>query len=299
MNGDGYPFARTVPLALTISMLGEHRKVSTSKVEVDADKALLAVNKKLFDCDEYNAIKKHAGAIRSYLQGKEVPGGDKLFRAGTYPIPVQLLSEVDGKLESLIEEFRKLVKAFCAVYDQRRDEAMARLRDLANAKDYPSADQVYARFGVTYQYVSLGPPAALEGLSGEIWKRERDKIAASCREAADEVRLALRQLFQDLLLNMTERLTPGDGGKKKIFRDSLVGNIREFMDDFDAKNITGDAELEDLVNKCRKILAGKSPDMLRQDGFLRDETTKALAIVKDKLDGMVAEMPSRKITLED
>src|SRR6185437_11666016 len=47
---------RTVCIKVQRTRLGNARKVSAAKVEVDTDKTLLRISKRLFDCNEYKAI---------------------------------------------------------------------------------------------------------------------------------------------------------------------------------------------------------------------------------------------------
>lgn len=318
----GNPFDRTMPLAISISMLGIKKKVKTGKVQdeipedySDREKTVEAstdgiveVNKTLLSCPEYEAIKSLAGLLRTYLIGKKIPGGTKLFRSGTYPIPIGKLGEVDEKLQEFTQQFKLLVKKFCEVYELRKQESLERLRkqkvmgkecDLADEKDYPSIERVRRSFSIEYEYVSFGPPSSLKGFSKEMYQRELDKVKANCQQATMEVQLALRQMLADLLDHMVERLTDGPDGKKKRLFGSLMGNMKSFLADFKDKNITDDAELEAIAKKCEGVLAGKDIEVLKKDPDMRSVVVERLSKIKKVVDGLVTEASSRRMVVDD
>jgi len=67
---------------------------------------------------------------------------------------------------------------------------------------------------------------------------------------------------------MADKLKDGDA----IFRDSLVGNVKDFVDILPALNLTGDPELSAAVLEVKEKLVCYSPDTLRDQ-----ETERARA----------------------
>ena len=64
---------QTVFIKLHLGLLGNSRKVSSSRVEVDADKALIRVSKTLLDSPELQAIRTLDGDIRHFLYDMCLP----------------------------------------------------------------------------------------------------------------------------------------------------------------------------------------------------------------------------------
>ena len=58
---------------------------------------------------------------------------------------------------------------------------------------------------------------------------------------------------------MVSKLTPDTDGERRIFGDSLVLNMREFLDTFKSRNIADDADLEKLVEDTKALLPALIP----------------------------------------
>ena len=84
----------------------------------------------------------------------------------------------------------------------------------------------------------------------------------------------------DALKKMSERLDYTDSDNKKIFRDSLVDNVRDMLGLLSKFNITGDQRMENMRVRLEDAMLGVSPDALRDDDSFRLETkTKVDAII--------------------
>jgi hypothetical protein len=289
-------FDRAVVLVLGIGCLGTRRKVPTSAVQVDADKTLLHLGKEILEAAELDAIKSFDGDLRTWIAKKALPSP---LRRGTYLIPLGLVEEMDARLESYRARRAELVEAFIRAYDRAKDEARQRLGPLFNPMDYPCDEKVRAAFSLDVRYVAFGVPGKLESLNRDIWERERAKAESNWREASEEVRQALRVGLADLVDRMVERLDTNGDGKPKVFRDTLVTNLSEFIESFAPRNITDDAELGRLVDRCRGVLDGVDADALRASTAVRSKVRDGMARVQVALDSMVIDRPARRIVLEE
>lgn len=304
------PFSKTIALALNIHMLGVSRTVKTARNNdtdktVSAEEAeLVSVNKKTLECPEYEAIKKKAGELRNWLAKKQIQGGRKLYRSATYPIAVGMLEDVDIKVLGFIDEFNDLVDKFCQVYESVRDKALVKLKnqkilgveyDVSNISDYPSVDKVRQEFFINHEYIAMGPDPSLGKANAELYRREIKKFQDNIASATSEVRDALRLFYQELLDHAINALKPGPDGKKKRVYDSLLGNMKEFLLEFNSKNITNDKELEEVVLKLRSVLAGKTTESLRKDEDMRALTAEALEKLKAEVDANIGPVVGRKI----
>jgi hypothetical protein len=75
---------------------------------------------------------------------------------------------------------------------------------------------------------------------------------------------------------MSERLDYADHESKKIFRDSMVSNVLDIVELLSVCNVTGDSQMAALANRLDETLRGVTPDALREDGYLRAETKRAV-----------------------
>ncbi|MFI5113524.1 MAG: DUF3150 domain-containing protein [Terriglobales bacterium] len=292
------PFDRAVLLAVTVKMLGVSRKVDTAEVEVSTDKDLLRVSKRILDCEEYDAIKKTVQTLKKYLKLRAVPGV-KFVKGGIFPIPTSRIEEVDAKVTDFIRAFESDVATFLACYERRKSEAIARLEDLGDTDDYPPIAKVRVSFLITTDYVTLGPPQSLASINREMYDRESEKLKAKFQEAAVQVQDAMRVMFSDLLAHAVDRLKPDEDGKRKRFNASLIGNFREFIDTFADRNITDDAELAKLVGQMRGVLEGRDAESIRKNTDVRAFVTEQVVDMKAQMDRMLADRPSRAITMDE
>jgi len=115
----------------------------------------------------------------------------------------------------------------------------------------------------------------------------------------DAGRQFLRALMLELVKHARERLEPGPDGKPKVFRNSLVKNIDEFLDTFQMRNIADDTELAGLVSQMRSLAAGVVPADLRTSDSLRRPWAAELGRIETSISSMIVEKPSRQIRFAD
>ncbi|MEI8384306.1 MAG: hypothetical protein WCJ09_29635, partial [Planctomycetota bacterium] len=98
-----------------------------------------------------------------------------------------------------------------------------------------------------------------------------------------------------LVSHLTERLSGGDDGKPKVFRDSAVENLKEFFGRFQQLNVRSNADLDSLVEQAQRILKGVEPQHLRDNVTRRQQIVSQLAGVQASVDGMLVDRPRRSI----
>lgn len=287
---------KTIILSIKLGKPGNRKKVSSTAVEVNADRDLLHVGKDLLDAEEYREISRLDTEVRNWLSRRAFPSQ---FREGMYLLPIAMIEEVDAKLEQFRERRGLLIESFLSVYPLRITEAQNRLRDLFNPMDYPEADRLRGSFSWESRYLTLETPGKLEGISRELYQREAEKAERFWQETAQEIRDALRVGFQELVTHMADRLGYGPDGKPKIFRDTMIENLEQFFESFRVRNLTDDTELDRLVSQARSIIRGVSPQELREDRPLRDVVREQLGPIREKIDGLIISRPRRAISLED
>jgi hypothetical protein len=287
---------RTVALVVTFGGIGNRRKVSTSQIEVEADKEWLSVSKKLIEADELEAIHHLDAKIKSYLDTRALPS---LFKRGIFLLPISLVEEVNVKLSSYSHDRRMLVDALVKVYTSHVKEAKIRLRDLYNEQDYPTKEQLRAAFTISWQFTSFNTPAALNQISRELYEAEKAKAEACWVEAREAIQQLLRANMQEMVNHLVDKLSPGEEGKKKIFRDTAVSKFQEFLQTFDARNVTDDAQLKKLVDQAKNLLEGVDPQVLRSNEGARDSVRAGFEKIKAAIDPMIVVKPRRAIQLDD
>jgi hypothetical protein len=179
------------------------------------------------------------------------------------------------------------------VYGQIKSDARTRLGRLYNPDDYPP--EIRGLFAVEWDFPSVEPPSYLMRLNPEIYAEEQQRVSRRFEEAVRLAEEAFLTEFARLVAHLTERLSGGEGGERKIFRDSAVGNLMEFFERFKHLNVQSSAELDTLIEQARQVVQGAGPQALRDNDELRQRVATQLAAVQSTLDGMLVDRPRRNI----
>jgi hypothetical protein len=276
-------------LTLTLRAWGNKRQGNIDKVSTDADKTRLGLMKKLVVSEEYDAVVSYLNEIRAYVLSRTMPF--TAFKTGVYLAKLATVKEIEADLPERIRELGNKVDALCAKFPEQKEAARLALNGQFKDSDYPSVDKLRTLFGVEWNWIAFSVP---ENLPAEIREAEAKKLQTKFQDAGEEILQALRAGFQELVSHAVERLTVAPGEKPKTFRDSLVGNVQEFIDTFNARNLMNDSQLEALVTQARSVIAGIDPQDLREKADLRERTKAAFAEVKSRVDAMITERPARK-----
>lgn len=117
------------------------------------------------------------------------------------------------------------------------------------------------------------------------------------RQVEGKIRGAVGDLFQrvgEAVKACADRLTETDG-KQKIFRDSMLENLRDIVAIAPRLNITDDAALKDLVARVSAAIEGVEPDHLRPKSpnyrpEARAKLRNEMADLKTKFSGAFGEV---------
>ena len=294
---------KTVAISVFFGAVGNTRKVKNA--EVDIQSQALHVSKTLLESPEYEAVKSHDRQTMKWLNNICVPS---FFRSGIYCVPIPSVQKVEEYLKVRLEEREALIEKFLLVYDQQKTEAQTRLgaiqvgqvtADCYNSQDYPPQSSVRQAFKLEWAWVNLGTPGKLKQISAGFFEQEQKKAESKWAEATDQVKTLMRSQFKDLVDHLVERLTPGEDGKSKKWHGTTLTKVSEFLEAFSVKNVTDDAELEQLVGATKKLLDGVNVETIKDSDHLRSNIQKGFGIVKDCLDQLVVEGGTRKISFLD
>ncbi len=290
-------FERAVCLSVVLRKPGEYRRLPTSLVEVDADKRLISAHKRLLDSPQMKAITSLDGEVRRYLYTRGLPS---LFKSGVYLLPIDFIEEVQTTLCAFAAQRGQLVGVFLAAYPDLIERDQQRLRSAFNATDYHSQESLAAQFSMQWQFIAFSVPGQLKQISHTLFQEEQHKAETLWQETLAEVRTLLRVNMTELVNHLVERLSgTSKDGKPKVFRKTLITNLREFLDTFDARNLSDDGALTEVVAKARELLADVDPQTVRTSEDLRASLRDGFTQLKSTLDTLVMEKPARVFSFEE
>lgn len=281
--------------SITLKAWRNVRKADKGEIQTDTDKKYLKLSKMLIDSPEYEAVTAYQSKIRAWIEARSVPS---FFKKGLCLFKLDMIETVDEYLRGALEEQKTLIENFLAVYPEQKTVAASRLNGQYRDTDYPSIEDMRSRFNITWNWMKLGIP---ENLPQQIFEAEKAKAEQMWNDAADQITMTLREAFKKLIDHAVDKLSVDPGGKKKIFRDTFLPNIQEFIETFNMRNLTNDSDLQALVEKAKSVLSnvGDDTQVLRDDKGLREFTAKKFEEIKGTLDSMITEKPSRVFAFDE
>jgi hypothetical protein len=224
-------------------------------------------------------ITKVANAVRTWHYTVTQPWGDN----GDRVLNMASFMDYKSRLAEYETQFATAVNMFLNEYDTLVAAAAFQLGDLFNREDYPLREQIVDKFGFRYAFTPLPMAGDFRIDIGEEGLREMQdhyegvlttRLSDAMRDAWDRL--------HDVLSRMSERLGDDDGGKRKIFRDSLVENAIEVCGLLRHFNITGDTRLEALRMQLEDTMRGVDAASLRESDMLREQTKRKVDSMLEK-----------------
>ena len=258
-------------------------KEVTAKVAKDhgAERKAGCYTKTLLPKHYLAAISKLRSEARTAHWELTLPWTDDGYRI----LPVDLHLAYMERFRGLRARFEAAVSDFLAVYTNAKDDARGLLGTLYRESDYPSSSRLTGAFEIS---VSLQPlPTAHDwrvDLPAATVSTIRQDLEAQLQEAQ---RLATADLYQRLAAVVSHMATtlaePG-----KIFRNSLVGNIRDLCALLPRLNFANDQRLAALADDIEDRLATLQPAHLRTDAVLRQSAAVDAAAMLQTINERVA-----------
>lgn len=305
---------KCIVLSLTIHTPGNSKKVKQSAIKVAEDFTMpkdgkLRISKELFNSPELKAVRKHARAMRDFVQENALMAS---LKAGMYPIPIKLWDKVDSKIQTdprhpergeMYKKFWELVEVFLERYPQRCAEAPEDLGSLYNNYEYPSVAEMRAGFNIDISYHNYGTPETLKEISLAAFRRQEENAKQMWQDEAKNIKDAMRECMLGLVDHIVDCLSVDEKtGKLKTFHDTMKENMMAFLETFPAKNeVIGDTQLADLAEKAKALLADVDPADLRKKNNLdeRERVRIGFEQIKSILADNMHVAPSRRLRLDE
>lgn len=288
---------RSVVLVLRCTYLGNYRnakltdavRAATGRADnVDAAvERQVHLTKKLVDSRAVKRANAVPEAAKAYLRSKAIPA-HRVFGERAYLVPMDAVEEVDARLAQFAAQALLEGQLVAAQWDRLVAEQREALQGLFNPKDYPTAAQVAEAWTIDWDYVSFGAPERLEHVDRALFQAAQRKFEARMADAYHEVRLVLRETLFQLVGEFAKKLTPGEDGKPKVFRNTILDGLTDFLDNFHVRNISDDAELDAVVQQLRGLTRGIAADTLRESDSVRESMLRGVQEASAVLDTLVA-----------
>lgn len=271
--------------------IGRLRQVRDIEVTTTADKSLLRHQKQLIDSPELDEIRSQDGYMTRHLASL----------SSYYSESTRFVQKTEAeKLWKAMEAYRsirrpKLVADFMKKYRELEAvnfEPLSRpspegLGDQFDRGDYPKSDVVERGFYFEFELRPVGH-VALDGLPSFIIDAEVAKERQQREAAVEEWKDTLRLAGQKLVDTLFDVVRQQPDGKKRIFRDSTIENLQEFLKTFSIRDLAGDSEYaKSVIEPLQKLMKGVTPEKIRESESLKAHIAAQVAEIKKHSDVLI------------
>jgi len=236
--------------------------------------------KNIIDPKTLSDVNSTAMQARSTHYRLSLPWADDGWRI----LPTVMYTKYQDEVRDRKKEFDQAVSEFINKYPQFVEDARKVLNGMFNEKDYPSIMALREKFGinVNFQPLPCGSDfrVSLEGDELSAMKSDVDQ------RVKDAVETAMKDLWVRLaqpIKSMAEKLREAD----KVFRNSLIENVKEIVDLIPSLNVTGNAELAKIAKECSAQLICHTAEDLRDNKEMRKEVQQAAEKLLKKMEGYI------------
>jgi len=245
---------------------------SASRRAAQVHKNLLADDVRL------TKVNKYAAEIRNWLAVSTLPWSDSGLRLVT----TKQFMDFKAALDAHKTEFEALVKDFVVMYPTLISAQAFKLGSMFDRNEYPSEAEVARKFSLSYSFMPVPEAGDFRvDIAEDIRKDLEEQYAKDDAARIEEVNRDLWGRLKTVLDKISDRLGV-EGGKNKIFRDTLVENALEVCDMLSTLNVTGDAQLETARKEVQQALLGVTADDLRKSEGTRQDVKAQVEGIIDK-----------------
>ncbi len=239
--------------------------------------------KKLFkDNQALKDTKKIASKARHVSDSMTLPymTGQKLLAVGMYEKHGQALADLKQDFEMARDVFISDIKK-----DQERQKI--KLGSLYNESDYPNVEDIRDKFTFTVQYETIADCQKFDTMG--LGKLINDAVEIQ-NKRIDNAVMDMFKRIEKYLGNFAERTKNYKPKTEKSrvqneFRDTLISNLRELVENLPVMNITNNPKINELCDDIKGLIKGLDLETLRGDEDVRKDVSKKADDILAKMGG--------------
>jgi hypothetical protein len=192
-------------------------------------------------------------------------------------LPSAMFLEYSKEMRKAIADHNKAVSEFLKRYPKLVGEARGRLGNLLDGQHLPDVREIRTKFAVNQQ---LLPMPSVNDFRADVGNEEIEEVKKQITASLTELTEKAMSSLWDELAELVGKIADTMGEPKKVFRDSLIQNLKDFCELVPKMNLVDDNRLEQIRKDTVKRLANLKPDNLRHD---KKDRKKAHKDAKDIL----------------
>ena len=180
-------------------------------------------------------------------------------------------------MSKMQNEFENLKNKFLTAYNDTVVDVQLELGTLFLREDYPTVESLNSKFAFRINYMPLPDVGDFRvDVSNDALQEMRKEYSDFYNK---QYNVAMNDVWTRLhkaMTNMSERLDYSGKEDKKVFRDTLVGNVTDMIELLRVCNVTQSTQMSNMANKLEDAMSGVTADALREDDTFRAETKAAV-----------------------
>lgn len=219
------------------------------------------------------------------------------FLGGVYWTSLGLVDGITERWNQNYEMWERAVDVFISKYESEViPEARDRLGEFYDRNDYPDVRNLRRYFKLRLAKFNL-TGSSVAHAEGDL----RDILTEFKHEASVHLRDGLTELLEHMVERLTPEIDENGQRRRKIFRDSLVTNLHDFLDTFHHLNIGNDEDLRQHVEQVRNMLdqnrldRDNGPDRLRNNAGLATVIRQSFDEIRQAVDSGTVRTGGRRV----
>jgi len=265
----------------------DEQVVQDVKKKHEASGDIGTFTKRFMSRDRLASINQCTNDARKYHKAMTLPWGD----SGSRLLSADLFFDYKKEMTAYEMRFNEAVEEFLANFPQYVKKEKERLGGLFREGDYPTPDELRARFTFL---LNIEPIPSAEDfrvdLGAEEMKRIRGEIEQHVEESMREAAHEVWERMQEMVEKLKERLSSSDAR----IRASLFENLRELVAVLPKLNITNDPQLRTMGERIAKELLAEDVEAVRDDDLVRGEVAKKADKILDVMKTFASSKTSKK-----
>tara|TARA_R110002073_G_scaffold16023_1_gene62287 strand:- start:1142 stop:1804 length:663 start_codon:yes stop_codon:yes gene_type:complete len=197
--------------------------------------------------------------------------------SGLRLLPTAQYFKYSQAMSDMQNEFNLLVAEFLKSYNDEVIDVQLKLGDLFSHDDYPTCESLWNKFAFRMNYMPLPDAGDFRvDIGNDALDEIRQTYADFYTKQFDTAMNDVWTRLHKALTSMSERLDYGTKEDKKVFRDSLVGNVTGMIELLRVCNVNNSTQMSAMADKLEEAMSGVTPDALREDEYFRAETKAAV-----------------------
>lgn len=226
-----------------------------------------------------DAVNRYAAKVRLWNTQQTIPWSDNGGRIVT--MENLFNGGYKQQLDAHKTEFERLAESFVQVYPTLISAAAFQLGDLFDRDEYPEPEVVSKKFKFNYTLMPL--PTSGDFRIDIAEQAKAELVSHYEAQFNDRMNVAMRDLWgrlHECLTHMSDRLTVGEDGKRRVFHGTMISNARELVGLLKRLNVTNDPKLEEARRDLAHALVNADTDTIKESDYVRDT-------VKQKVDAII------------